>query len=108
MSSRNPDERQWHSLNPGTPPCAVPGEGTAMTRYSAALRLLAAALGAFAVMATSASAFAQPEPPPVPSLIDQLVSSSSALSVNPTDDGSASTPWGGVGMICQNFGIRCR
>ena len=79
-----------------------------MTRYSAALRLLAGVLGAFAVMATNASAFAQPEPPPVPSLIDQLVISSSALSVNPSDDGSESSGWGGVGMICQNFGIRCR
>ena len=80
-----------------------------MTRYSAALKLTAGALGAFAVMGTHASALAPPEPaPPLPSLIDQLVSSSSALSVNPTDDGSQSSPWGGVGMICQNFGIRCR
>ncbi|MGZ6780447.1 MAG: hypothetical protein ACXVGO_15815, partial [Mycobacterium sp.] len=73
------------------------------------LKLLAGALGAFAVMGTNASAFAQPEPsPPLPSLIDQMVSSSSALSVNPTDDGSETSPWGGVGMFCQNFGIRCR
>jgi hypothetical protein len=80
-----------------------------MTRNGGVLKLVAGALGAFAVTATNASAFAQPEPsPPPPSLIDQLVSSSPALSVNPTDDGSETSQWGDVGMICQNFGIRCR
>lgn len=80
-----------------------------MTGRSAARRLLAGAIGIVAVTATSALAGAQPDPsPPVPSLIDQLVSSSNALSVNPTDDGSQESRWGDFGMICQNFGIRCR
>jgi hypothetical protein len=80
-----------------------------MTRHRCALRLLAAGVGVVAVTGTSAVAFAQPDQsPPVPSLIDQLVTSSPALSVNPTDDGSESNQWGAFGMICQNFGVRCR
>jgi hypothetical protein len=70
---------------------------------------LAGGIGIVAVVETSALASAQPDPaPPVPSIIDQLVTSSPALSVNPTDDGSQSSQWGDFGMICQNFGIRCR
>ena len=80
-----------------------------MTPRSAALKLLAGGIGVLAVTTTSAVAVAQPDPsPPVPSIIDQLVTSSPALSVNPTDDGSRSSQWGDFGMICQNFGIRCR
>jgi hypothetical protein len=80
-----------------------------MTRHRCALKLLAGGIGVVAVTGTSALASAQPEPsPPVPSIIDQLVTSSPALSVNPTDDGSQSSQWGSFGMICQNFGIRCR
>lgn len=80
-----------------------------MTRERCALRLVAAAIGVIAVTGTSAAAFAQPDqPPPVPSLIDQLVSSSPAFSVNPTDDGSELNPSDGFGMICQNLGVRCR
>ena len=79
-----------------------------MTRRRCAL-LLAGVIGVVAVTGTSALASAQPDPsPPVPSLIDQLVTSSPAFSVNPTDDGSQSGEWGSFGMICQNFGIRCR
>jgi hypothetical protein len=80
-----------------------------MTRRRCALTLLAGGIAVVAVTGTSALASAQPDPsPPVPSLIDQLVTSSPALSVNPTDDGSQSSQWGNIGMICQNFGIRCR
>jgi hypothetical protein len=80
-----------------------------MTRHRYALRLAAAGLGVIAVAGTSASAFAQPDQsPPVPSLIDQLVSSSPALAVNPTDDGSQPNTSDEFGMICQNFGVRCR
>ncbi len=108
MLTRNADERSGISLDGASYP-GWTAEGPMMTRHSAALKLLAGGLGAFAVTATSAVAFAQPDTsPPVPSLIDQLVTSSPALSVNPTDDGSQSSQWGGFGMICQNFGIRCR
>lgn len=80
-----------------------------MKRHNAVLKLFAGGMGVFAVAGTSAVASAQPEPsPPVPSIIDQLVSSSPVLSVNPTDDGSQPGYWGDFGMICQNFGIRCR
>lgn len=71
--------------------------------------VLAGAVGLAAATGTSAPATAQPEPsPPVPSIIDQLVTSSPVLSVNPSDDGSETSRWGDFGMICQNFGIRCR
>lgn len=80
-----------------------------MTRHSAVLKLPAGGIGVVAVTGTSAVAFAQPKPsPPVPSIIDQLVSSSPVLAVNPSDDGRESGHWGDFGMICMNFGIRCR
>ncbi len=80
-----------------------------MTRRRCAAAVLAGGIGVAGVTGTSASAVAQPDPsPPVPVIIDQLVTSSPVLSVNPTDDGSQSSRWGDFGMICQNFGIHCR
>lgn len=75
-----------------------------------ALRLLAGAMGLVALAGGTGAARAQPNPspPPGPSIIDQLETSTPALSVNPTDEGGPSTEWGGVGMFCQNQWVRCR
>lgn len=74
------------------------------------VRLVACALGVLGVTASGGLAHAQPDPtlPIVPSLIDELVTSTSALSVDPRDAVPAVTPWGGVGMVCQNLNARCR
>jgi len=42
------------------------------------------------------------------SIIDQLIASTPALSVDPRDAGAAVPRWGGVGMVCQNPNVRCR
>ena len=73
-------------------------------------RLVACAFGVLGVTATGGLAQAQPDPtlPIVPSIIDQLVTSTPALLVDPRDAGAAVTRWGGVGMVCQNLNVRCR
>jgi hypothetical protein len=81
-----------------------------MTLRRCGLRLLAGGIGVLAVAGANGVAGAQPEPtpPPVPSIIDQLVTLTPALSINPSDEGGPSTPWGGFGMYCQNLFVRCR
>ena len=81
-----------------------------MKLHRCALRLLAGGIGVLALVCCAGVAHAQPvpTPPPVPSIIDQLVTSTPALSVDPSDEGGPSTQWGGVGMFCQNLWVRCR
>ena len=79
-----------------------------MKLHRCVLRLLA---GVFAVSVLAccigiASAQADPSQPPVPSLIDQLLTSTPALTVDPSDQGGPETEWGGVGMFCQNLWVR--
>src|SRR5262245_11921879 len=85
-------------------------KGATMKPRRFALRLLVGGISVLALAGGTGVAQAQPDPtpPPVPSIIDQLVTSTPALSVSPSDDGSASTKWGGVGMFCQNLFVRCR
>ncbi|CAM5691673.1 hypothetical protein MAUB1S_03085 [Mycolicibacterium aubagnense] len=73
-------------------------------------RLAACAFGVLGLTATGGLAHAQPDPslPIVPSIIDQLVTSTPALSVDPRDEGGTVSRWGGIGMICQNLNVRCR
>ena len=81
-----------------------------MTLHRCALRLLVGGVSVLALVCGTGVAGAQPDPnqPPVPSILDQLVTSTPALSVNPSDEGGPSTPWDGVGMFCQNLWVRCR
>lgn len=81
-----------------------------MKRQRCALRLLAGGMGFVALAGGTgvARALPDPSPPPAPSIIDQLVTDSPALSVDPTDEGGPSTEWGGVGMFCENQSVRCR
>lgn len=73
-----------------------------------ALALLAG--GALAVTSGAGLAHTQPDPvPPIlPSIIDQVVTSSPALDVNPSDQGRPPTYSDDVGMVCQNLTVRCR
>jgi hypothetical protein len=61
----------------------------------------------------------EPEPQPPPPIIDQFITSTPILSVNPTNQGGpvrwggagrSDRPynWGGVGMYCENPAVRCR
>jgi hypothetical protein len=72
--------------------------------------LLANGLIATALVCTAGVAQAQPDPVPpwVPSVIDQLITQTPALWVNPTDEGGESAKWGGTGMYCLNLSVRCR
>jgi hypothetical protein len=81
-----------------------------MKLHGHSLKLVAAVMGLCAIMGGSGLAHAQPEPspPPAPSIIDQLITTTPALSVDPGDEGDQSIPWGGVGMFCQNLFVRCR
>ncbi len=66
--------------------------------------------GALAVTTGSGLAHAQPDPavPVIPSIIDQLVTSSPALDVDPSDQGGRSKFSDDVGMVCQNLTVHCR
>ena len=73
-----------------------------------ALALLAG--GALAITSGTGLAQAQPDPSPpiIPSIIDQLVTSSPVLDVNQSDQGGPGTFSDDVGMVCQNLTVRCR
>ncbi len=75
-----------------------------------ALRLLAGGMGVVVLAGGTgvARALPDPSPPPAPSIIDQLLTDTPVLSVDPTDEGGPSTEWRGVGMFCQNLWVRCR
>ena len=81
-----------------------------MRRRRWAVTLLACAMSVTGAIADAGLAHAQPDPSPpvIPSIIDQLLTSTPALSVDPNDEGGPLARWGGVGMICQNLTIRCR
>ena len=81
-----------------------------MELHRHSLRLFAGGMGLLSIMGATGLARAQPEPspPPVPSIIDLLLTTTPALSVVPGEEGDQSTPWGGVGMFCQNLFVRCR
>lgn len=71
--------------------------------------LLAGAISVMALVGGTGVAAAQPDPipPPAPGIIDQLLTETPDLFVDPRDEGGPSTDWGGVGMYCQNLFIRC-
>ena len=81
-----------------------------MKLHRCALRLLAGGIGVLGLACCTGVARAQPDPtpPPVPSIIDQIVTLTPALSINPSNEGGPSTLWGGVGMFCQNLWVQCR
>lgn len=72
--------------------------------------MLASALSVVGLGYGAGVAVAQPDPSPpwVPSIIDQLITQTPVLSVDPTDQGGPATQWGGFGMFYQNQGVSCR
>jgi hypothetical protein len=81
-----------------------------MRLYKSAGGIVAAGMSVLALAGGGGVARAQPapSPPPVPSIIDQLVTLTPALWVDPQNEGGQSTEWAGVGMFCQNYWIHCR
>ena len=86
-----------------------------MKVHTFARGLLAGALlaGAMSIMAPAGGtgvAHAAPDPflPPTPGIIDQILTQTPALFVDPADEGGPSNNWDGIGMYCQNLFVRCR
>ena len=81
-----------------------------MKLHTCARGLLAAAMSVMALAGGTGVARADSDPfvPAGPGIIDQLLTQTPALSVNPNNEGGSSLPWGGVGMYCQNLNVRCR
>jgi hypothetical protein len=71
--------------------------------------LLGGAISVMALVGGTGVAAAQPDPipPPVPGIIDQLLTETPDLFVDPRDEGGPSTDWGGTGMYCENPFVRC-
>ena len=85
-------------------------ERAAMKLHTCARGLLAGAMSVMALAASTGVAHADADPfgTPGPGIIDQILTQTPALSVNPNNEGGSSLPWGGVGMYCQNLNVRCR
>ena len=81
-----------------------------MTLRTSGRRLLFGGLGVIALAGSAGVANAQPDPTPpvVPSIIDQLLTSTPVFSVNPDDEGGPSAPSDRVGMVCMNLSMQCR
>jgi len=72
--------------------------------------LLVGAIGVVALAGGTGVAHADADPfvPAGPGIIDQILTQTPALFVNPSNEGGPSVDWGGVGMYCQNLNVRCR
>jgi hypothetical protein len=78
-------------------------------RRMLALGLLAGGMTATALVGPTGIAHADLDPftPPVPGLIDQLLTETPDLFVDPRDEGGPSTNSDRVGMYCENLFVRC-
>ena len=81
-----------------------------MKLHNCARGLLAGAMSALALAASTGVAHADSDPflPPGPGIIDQILTQTPALSVDPGDEGGPVVGWGGAGMYCENQFIQCR
>jgi len=72
--------------------------------------LMAGAASAMALAGGAGIAHADSNPiaPSGPSIIDQILTQTPALFVNPSDEGGPATNWDGVGMYCENLFVHCR
>jgi hypothetical protein len=79
-------------------------------RHLLAPGLLAGGMTVIALTGGTGIAHADPDPftPPAPGIIDQLLTETPDLFVDPRDEGGPSANWGGVGMYCENMYVRCR
>jgi hypothetical protein len=71
--------------------------------------LVAAAMSVMALAGSTGVAHADSDPfgQPGPGVIDQLLTSTPVLFVDPSDEGGPSVDSGAVGMVCQNLFVRC-
>ena len=80
-----------------------------MKLHTCARGLLVGAISVMGLAGGTGVAHADdPFVPAGPGIIDQILTQTPALSVNPTDEGGPSVGWGGVGMYCENQFVRCR
>jgi hypothetical protein len=81
-----------------------------MKRRMCAGGLLAGAMSLAALAGGTGVAQADSDPfaPSGPNIIDQILTQTPALFVDPADEGGPSTNWDGVGMYCENQFVRCR
>ncbi len=79
-----------------------------MMLRTCARALLAGAMLIVALAGGTGIARAEPDPTqPLPPAIDQLLTDTPALFVDPADEGGPASNWGGVGMYCENLFVRC-
>ena len=80
-----------------------------MKRHVLALGTLAGAMGVIALTGGTGVAQADPDPSgPGTPVIDQILTETPDLFVDPRDEGGPSVGWGGTGMYCENLYVRCR
>ena len=80
-----------------------------MILHACARGLLAGALmSVMALAGGTGVARADPDDVGEPSIIDQIITQTPALLVDPADEGGPSTDWDGVGMYCENLFARCQ
>jgi hypothetical protein len=79
-----------------------------MKRHILAFGLVAAGMTAMTLAGGTGIAHADdPFSPTVPGLIDQLLTETPDLFVDPRDEGGPSTNSDRVGMYCENLFVRC-
>ncbi len=80
-----------------------------MKRRVLALGVLAGGMTAMTLAGGIGMAHADGDPftPPAPGLIDQLLTETPALFVDPRDEGGPSSNSDRVGMYCENLFVRC-
>jgi hypothetical protein len=80
-----------------------------MKRRMLALGLLAGGMTAATLAGGIGIAHADPDPftPPAPGLIDQILTETPDLFVDPRDEGGPSANSDRVGMYCENMFVRC-
>ena len=81
-----------------------------MKRHLLALGFLASGMTAMTLAGGPGIAHADPDPftPPAPGLIDQILTETPDLFVDPRDEGGPSSNSDRVGMYCENLYVRCR
>jgi hypothetical protein len=81
-----------------------------MKLRACALGLLAGVLSGIAVAGGAGVARADPatDPGPAPGIINQILTETPDLFVDPRDEGGQGTNSDRVGMYCENLFVRCR
>ncbi len=72
--------------------------------------LVAGGMSVMALAGGAGVAHAQPDPvePAVPGIIDQILTQTPILFVDPSDEGGPANNGDGVGMYCENLFAHCR